>query len=165
MTRGNPPPEGGSGPPEDRELEVRAQALRDGIRVLDEALVAAEGAALPTDFRDRAAARTALIHFREALVAGRRALERLDTALGRARDEPLVFRESRLVEARIARAGSLPPGLSRFVRDRVRSTGFEWTVERDSERGWVLRWKDRSPDGRLLGGGRVVEGPWVERPD
>lgn len=157
------------------ELAEHARQLEARLQELARSLLEAESASLPPDFRDRAAARTSLIHLREALVAARRALERLDAATGVTGQAPQVFREDRVERARSARRASrpssgsgeqmLPPGLSRFVRDRLRSPGFEWRVENDVERGWTLHWKDWGEDGQLLGSGRIVEGPWVDRSD
>ncbi|TVP74903.1 MAG: hypothetical protein EA352_09465 [Gemmatimonadales bacterium] len=160
----SPPPSAPDGS-DTSELERRARELEARLQSLEEALLEAESAPLPLDFRSRAAARTALIHLREAMVAARRALERLDTAAGARQDAPRVFGDQQVEDARTSGVGSLPPGLSRFVRDRVRSPGFRWEVEHDLERGWILHWKDWGVDDRLLGGGRIVENPWVERSD
>lgn len=137
------------------------EQLAARLSELDHAIKAAARTPLPEDFRDREAARSALTRMQEAVAAGRRALQRLEDAAMATEAGPRLFREERLAGVHTSAGDELPRGLARFVNDRIRSSGFEYEVSHDLERGWVLRWKDRDADGTLLGAGRLVEGPWV----
>ncbi|GEM_PF-971535 len=58
----------------------------------------------------------------------------------------------------------LPPGLARFVAERSIVPGFEYTVERDSLKGRVLRWRIRTPEGWIRAAGLLPENPhaWLD---
>lgn len=58
----------------------------------------------------------------------------------------------------------LPQGLARFVAERSIVPGFEYTVERDSLKGRVLRWRIRTPEGWIRAAGLLPENPhsWLD---
>ncbi|TVR62968.1 MAG: hypothetical protein EA422_10380 [Gemmatimonadales bacterium] len=58
----------------------------------------------------------------------------------------------------------LPAGLARFVAERSIVPGFEYTVEIDSLKGRVLRWRIRTPEGWIRAAGLLPENPhsWLD---
>jgi len=59
---------------------------------------------------------------------------------------------------------NLPAFLARFISDRKELPGFTYTVSRDEERGWVIRWKEFTAAGEIRGSGQFYERPyaWLE---
>lgn len=57
----------------------------------------------------------------------------------------------------------LPLRLRQFLDERRRRGRLEWTIEGDSMRGWVLRWKEYTLSGIVRGSGRLYERPhaWI----
>jgi hypothetical protein len=57
----------------------------------------------------------------------------------------------------------LPLRLRQFLDERRRKGRLEWTLEGDPLRGWVLRWKETTPEGKVRGSGRLYERPhaWI----
>ncbi len=58
----------------------------------------------------------------------------------------------------------LPRALARFLAERTRLEGFEYRVLQDEVRGWVIRWKEHTSDGRIRGFGQFYERPyaWID---
>jgi hypothetical protein len=56
---------------------------------------------------------------------------------------------------------NLPPALSRFLAERAESSGFEYDVVQDEVRGWMIRWKEHTHDGRIRGYGQLYERPYA----
>lgn len=58
-------------------------------------------------------------------------------------------------------APNLPPTLARFLAERKDRPGFSYEVVQDDVRGWIIRWKDRTPDGNVRGAGQFYERPYA----
>lgn len=60
--------------------------------------------------------------------------------------------------------GGLPPSLSRFLAERQQTGECRIDVAHDSDRGWIIRWKEYTHDGKLRGAGQFAERPyaWLE---
>jgi hypothetical protein len=56
---------------------------------------------------------------------------------------------------------NLPPSLSRFLAERAESSNFHYDVVQDEVRGWVIRWKEHTHDGRVRGYGQFYERPYA----
>jgi hypothetical protein len=56
---------------------------------------------------------------------------------------------------------NLPPSLARFLAERSESSHFGYDVRQDEVRGWVIRWKERTPDGGVRGCGQFYERPYA----
>jgi hypothetical protein len=57
----------------------------------------------------------------------------------------------------------LPLRLRQFLDERRRKGRLEWTLQGDSLRGWILRWKEYTEEGNVRGSGRLYERPhaWI----
>ena len=93
----------------------------------------------------------------EVLGAVEEALRSLKLAASQAQ---LALIENR-PEIEIEGITNLPPTLSRFLAERAESSGFRYDVIQDEVRGWVIRWKERTTDGRIRGHGQVYERPYA----
>ncbi len=56
---------------------------------------------------------------------------------------------------------NLPGRLARFLADRVHYPGFTFEVSQGPGRGWVIAWKEHTPDGRIRGFGRFYVRPYA----
>jgi hypothetical protein len=56
---------------------------------------------------------------------------------------------------------SLPTPLARFLAERAEAPGFSYELEQDPVRGWVIRWKEHTEDGRVRGSGQFYERPYA----
>ncbi len=59
---------------------------------------------------------------------------------------------------------NLPARLGRFLAERVALPGFSYEVDQDEVRGWIVRWKEYTADGRIRGYGQFYERPyaWID---
>ncbi len=66
--------------------------------------------------------------------------------------------------ARIDGIDNLPARLGRFLAERRQLPGFSWEVEQDEVRGWVVKWREFTDDGRIRGFGQFYERPyaWID---
>ncbi len=159
MSGGGPPP---LRPAEERsawlllrletELRQRIERIRSGLA--DPGLArTVEGLARPDGVRRELDELSAAIE--EAL-----------RALGAMRGHLTHPDEGTRVEGRRpeARADDTPAGLpevlEEHLRDRAKAPGFEHEVVHDAVRGWVVRWKERNPDGGVYASGRLYQRPW-----
>lgn len=62
---------------------------------------------------------------------------------------------------RIDGIGELPAPLARFLAERTRLDGFSYEVLQDEVRGWVVRWREHTSDGRIRGFGQFYERPYA----
>lgn len=58
-------------------------------------------------------------------------------------------------------APDLPARIARFLAERAERPGFSYEFDHDLLRGWVLRWKEYTPDGRIRGYGQLFERPYA----
>ena len=69
-------------------------------------------------------------------------------------------------EATVAVAGiqNLPAYLQRFLAERADQPGFNYWVDQDPVRGWIIRWKEYTHRGTVRGYGQICERPyaWLE---
>lgn len=65
---------------------------------------------------------------------------------------------------RIEGIENLPARLGRFLSERRQLPGFSWEVEQDEVRGWVVKWREVTDDGRARGFGQFYERPyaWID---
>ena len=56
---------------------------------------------------------------------------------------------------------NLPGRLARFLAERKDSDGFSYEVVHDPVRGWMICWKEFTPDGRIRGYGQFYERPYA----
>ncbi len=56
---------------------------------------------------------------------------------------------------------NLPPVLRRFLAERAEAPGFEYEVDQDPTRGWVVRWKEYTEQGTVRGCGQFYERPYA----
>jgi hypothetical protein len=56
---------------------------------------------------------------------------------------------------------ALPSALARFLAERQNLPGFEYEVLQDEVRGWVIRWREETADGRIRGFGQFYERPYA----
>lgn len=64
-------------------------------------------------------------------------------------------------ELEIEGVPSLPPALGRFLAERSRFEGFRYEVLQDEIRGWMICWKEFTPDGSIRGYGQFYERPYA----
>lgn len=59
---------------------------------------------------------------------------------------------------------NLPPQLARFLAERDQLPGFSYEVVQDDTRGWMILWKEFTPEGSIRGYGQFYERPyaWLE---
>jgi len=59
---------------------------------------------------------------------------------------------------------NLPARLGRFLAERTQLPGFSYEVEQDEVRGWIVKWKEYTGDGRIRGYGQFYERPyaWID---
>jgi hypothetical protein len=59
---------------------------------------------------------------------------------------------------------NLPTYLQRFLSERADQPGFNYWVDQDSVRGWIIRWKEYTHRGTVRGYGQICERPyaWLE---
>lgn len=59
---------------------------------------------------------------------------------------------------------NLPARLGRFLAERTSLPGFSYEVEQDEVRGWIVKWKEYTGDGRIRGYGQFYERPyaWID---
>ena len=59
---------------------------------------------------------------------------------------------------------NLPATLARFLAERAQMPGFRYDVIQDEVRGWVIRWKEMTPQGTVRGCGQFYERPyaWID---
>jgi acyl-CoA hydrolase len=57
--------------------------------------------------------------------------------------------------------GELPPTLARFLAERQRLDGFEYEVLQDEVRGWMIQWREHTPEGQIRGFGQFYERPYA----
>lgn len=93
----------------------------------------------------------------EVLTSVEEALRSLKLAASQAQ---LALMEDR-TEVVIEGISNLPARLSRFLAERVESSGFRYDVVQDEVRGWMIRWKERTGDGRIRGHGQIYERPYA----
>jgi len=69
-------------------------------------------------------------------------------------------------EATVEVAGiqNLPAYLQRFLAERADQPGFNYWVDQDPVRGWIIRWKEYTHRGTVRGYGQICERPyaWLE---
>jgi len=65
---------------------------------------------------------------------------------------------------RIEGIDNLPARLGRFLAERAQLPDFSYVVEQDEVRGWVVKWKEFTGDGRIRGYGQFYERPyaWID---
>ena len=63
-------------------------------------------------------------------------------------------------ELEIEGIDNMPAALSRFIAERVESSGFHYEVIHDENRGWIVRWKEHW-GGRVRGSGQFYERPYA----
>ncbi|MDT8369222.1 MAG: hypothetical protein RQ745_08430 [Longimicrobiales bacterium] len=56
---------------------------------------------------------------------------------------------------------NLPIRLERFLAERSELPGFSYTVDQDEVRGWVVKWRELTGDGRIRGYGQFYERPYA----
>lgn len=56
---------------------------------------------------------------------------------------------------------ALPASLARFLAERRQNGQCRAHVFHDPERGWVIRWKEYTHDGKLRAGGQLAERPYA----
>ena len=56
---------------------------------------------------------------------------------------------------------NLPPYLQRFLAERAGQPGFEYAVEHDLVRGWIICWKEYTHRGTVRGYGQICERPYA----
>lgn len=56
---------------------------------------------------------------------------------------------------------NLPPYLQRFLAERAGQPGFEYEVEHDLVRGWIICWKEYTHLGTVRGYGQICERPYA----
>ncbi|MEJ2539445.1 MAG: hypothetical protein P8188_05665 [Gemmatimonadota bacterium] len=61
----------------------------------------------------------------------------------------------------VAGIDNLPGRLARFLAERADEPGFTYTVTQDPIRGWIISWKEHTPDGRIRGYGQFYERPYA----
>ena len=64
-------------------------------------------------------------------------------------------------ETEVEGIDNLPGRLARFLAERKETEGFSYEVVQDSVRGWVICWKEFTPDGRIRGYGQFYERPYA----
>jgi hypothetical protein len=64
-------------------------------------------------------------------------------------------------ELEIEGVPTLPPALGRFLAERSRVQGFRYEVMQDEIRGWMICWKEYTPDGGVRGYGQFYERPYA----
>ena len=69
--------------------------------------------------------------------------------------------ESDAVEVSVEGIDNLPGRLARFLAERLHYPGFTYKVSQDPVRGWVIAWKEHTPDGRIRGFGQFYERPYA----
>ena len=59
---------------------------------------------------------------------------------------------------------NMPAYVRRFLAERSSQPGFNYEVDQDEERGWVVRWKEYTTRGTVRGFGQFYERPyaWLE---
>lgn len=59
---------------------------------------------------------------------------------------------------------NLPAYLQRFLAERAGQPGFQYAVDQDPVRGWIIRWKEYTHKGTVRGYGQICERPyaWLE---
>ena len=59
---------------------------------------------------------------------------------------------------------NLPAYLQRFLAERADQPGFNYWVDQDPVRGWIIRWKEYTHRGTVRGYGQICERPyaWLE---
>lgn len=55
----------------------------------------------------------------------------------------------------------LPARLGRFLAERAQLPGFHYEVVQDEVRGWIVKWKEYTQDGRIRGYGQFYERPYA----
>jgi hypothetical protein len=55
----------------------------------------------------------------------------------------------------------LPARLGRFLAERTQLEGFHYEVVQDDVRGWIVKWKEYTQDGRIRGYGQFYERPYA----
>jgi hypothetical protein len=55
----------------------------------------------------------------------------------------------------------LPSQLQRFLAERIQTPGFTYDLVQDEVRGWVIRWKEHTPQGTIRGYGQFYERPYA----
>jgi len=65
---------------------------------------------------------------------------------------------------RVEGIDNLPARLGRFLAERTQLPGFSYEVEQDEVRGWIVKWKEYTGDGRIRGYGQFYERPyaWID---
>ena len=56
---------------------------------------------------------------------------------------------------------NLPAYLQRFLAERAGQPGFEYSVDQDPVRGWIIRWKEYTHRGTVRGYGQICERPYA----
>ncbi|MDT8340886.1 MAG: hypothetical protein RQ751_05170 [Longimicrobiales bacterium] len=64
-------------------------------------------------------------------------------------------------ETEVAGVENLPGRLARFLAERRENPDFGYRVLQDPVRGWVIRWKEYTEDGRIRGCGQFYERPYA----
>lgn len=55
----------------------------------------------------------------------------------------------------------LPPHFQEFLAARVDQQGFTFDLVQDEVRGWIIRWKEYTPEGTVRGYGQYCERPYA----
>ncbi len=137
------------------EAELRGRLERICAGLSDPALArVVERLARPEPARER------LSELNLALEEALRALQRLHVELTHPQEGEVV-RNTGPGGAERVDADALPPGLTRALdrlrRHRPSPEHLSIEVGHDAVRGWVLRWRETMPDGKVVASGRLYE--------
>jgi len=148
---------------EDTELQAKreyAQLLRLHDRLLIqvqrvlEDLTSEQTQAVVRGIRNRTGNEPDLGEIQEALEESLRALKLSQSDIrGAILDEHQVLS--------VAGVPDLPSPLRRFLAERTQFPGFSYEVIQDEVRGWVIRWKEYTAQGRVRGYGQFYERPYA----
>lgn len=134
-------------------LRLHDRLLVQMQRVLED-LTSTQAEALLKDIRARTGGAPDLTEIQEGVEESIRALK-----LSQSKIRSQVF-DHRL-DAQVDGLPDLPPHLRRFLAERAQSPGFTHQVLQDEIRGWVVRWKEYTPQGTIRAFGQFYERPYA----
>lgn len=98
---------------------------------------------------------------RDSIVDVKSSVEEALRTLAVSTSEAHAILTSEVEDLRIDGIDHLPAPLARFLAERTRLDGFTYEVSQDEVRGWVVQWRELTPDGRIRGFGQFYERPYA----
>jgi hypothetical protein len=134
-------------------LRLHDRLLLQVQRVLED-LTSAQIDTLLDDIKRRTGKAPDLAEVREALEEAVRALK-----LSQSNIRGTVFDQQH--PPSLEGMPDLPSPLQRFLAEHVQTPGFSYDLAQDEVRGWVIRWKEYTPQGTIRGYGQFYERPYA----